>query len=656
MFHRICPRPLAFLALGLALSSLIETSSLADWQVVTAGDERQSRPPKKFDQATPIKPGDRWPTDNKFRWLIGELEVPELIGKQPAAGRIVGLQLNVGDGGEVWLGGELQSRFDNDHPALVIVTTNAVPGAKVRVEVQVYGKVQGGDRFDQANWTFVDAKVAMRPLELSVDPQRVLGVVPDGIVGLSQGGGVSDYEDATAQKLHAGGFKWFRMDNVLTGVLKKDKTSGELVYDWKDFDRRIDFIRRIGADPVLCVSYMPQVLDAVPNNERQSAPRDYALWEELCFHAAKRSLDRGARVPFWEVWNEVNTGWLKPGPDDTGAAPFRALYTQALGKEDTNTTTVRRFEAYCKLYRATARGIRRADPLAKIGGPALASGPMENSKDCGHCSRGQGFARGLMLWCQQENLPLDFVSWHEYFQPPEKIALEANTFRAYLKEFPRLEESVKSFMITEWNEAWWPDRPQDHEVGAAWCANSITRAFLPAKIDRPCFFYVKQGDMNFRGDYSLLMGGNVPKPSYHVAKAFNDLRGQWIFLGPADLTGSTSPNTAGFPSFDGDISGVAAWDAEHASLSVVLVNYRDRYALRRPVRLQSAPLPAPLRDGMWQEWTIDATHSNVWHDRSKADLAKTQNGLLNGSQFKWEKTLAPNSITVLKLTAKPKDP
>jgi len=605
----------------------------ADWQVVAGGDQRQSRPPRRISNAVSTKPGDRWPTDNKFRWLIGELEIPETIGKESAAGKIVGLQINVGDGGEVWLGDELQCRFDNDHPALVIVATNAVPGTKVRVDVQVYAKVQGGDKFDQANWVIVEPKRALQPLALAVDWNRQLGPVPGGIVGLSQGGGVSDYEDATAAKLREGGFKWFRMDNVFTGVLKKSKETGELVFDWRDFDKRVDFIRKIGADPIMCVSYMPQVLDAVPNNERQSAPRDYAAWEELCFQAAKHSLERGTRVPFWEVWNEVNTGWLKPGPDDVGAPEFKKLYEQAIGKEQTNVTTIRRFEAYCKLYRATARGVRRADPLAKIGGPALASGPMERSKECGHCSNGEGFAKGLMLWCAQEKLPLDFVSWHEYFQPPEKIVQEAEVFRRYLADFPGLKQSVGSFMITEWNEAWWPDRPQDHEVGAAWCANSITRAFLPARIDRPCFFYVKQGDMNFRGDYSLLMQGNVPKASYNVCRMFNALTGQWV----------------SFNGSDGDVSGVATWDEARGRLAIVLVNFRDRYALRRPVQLRAAELPAPLRNGTWNVWPIDATHSNVWHDRARAELTRAQNGELNGTAFAWESTLGPNSVTLIEL-------
>jgi len=604
------------------------------WSVLTAGDQRQTSPPKDFSKAKPIKPGDAWPTDNKFRWLLGELAIPETIGKESAAGKTVGLQISCGDGGEVWLGARIQARFDNDHPALVLVATNAVVGDAVRVLVQVYGKVQGGDKFDQANWVTIDSKRAHEPLALSVDATRLQGRVPDGLVGLSQGGGVSDYEDATAAKLRQGGFKWFRMDNIFTGVLKKNKETGELTYDWRDFDKRVDFLHTIGADPILCVSYMPQVLDAVPNNDRQSAPRDYAAWEELCFQAAKRGVERDRRVPFWEVWNEVNTGWLKPGPDDTGSDAFRALYAKALGVESTNTAVIRRFEAYCKLYRASARGIRRADPQAKIGGPALASGPMERSKDCGHCSHGQGFARGLMLWCAQENLPLDFVSWHEYFQPPEKIAKEAQTFRTYLEEFPVLQRSVSSFMITEWNEAWWADRPQDHEVGAAWCANSITRAFVPARIDRPCFFYVKQGDSGFRGDYSLLMKDNVPKAAYNVARIFNGLSGDWL-----TVTGT-----------DGDISGLAAWDASRSRLAVVLVNFRDRYALRRHVRLELSNLPAALAGGRWQEWVVDATHSNVWHDSSKAELTKTQGGGgLEGNRFVLERTLGPNSVTLIEV-------
>ncbi|MBN2505937.1 MAG: hypothetical protein JXQ71_04515 [Verrucomicrobia bacterium] len=601
----------------------------AGWRVLPASDQRQTRPPAEAGGGTPIQPGDSWPNDTKFRWLLGDLEVPAVIEDRPVAGQAVGLRLNCGDGGEVFVEGRLEARFDNDHPALVVVADRAEPGARVGLAVQVYGKVQGGDRFGEARWVLIDGRRASGRLVLSLDAHHPGAAVPDGLIGLSQGGGLADYEAGTARVLREGGFKWFRMDNVFTSVLKRGEGGGWR-YDWSEVDRRVDFMHAVGADPILAVSYMPQALDAVPNHERQSAPKDYAVWEDLCFQAARRCLERGRRVVFWEVWNEVNTGWLKPGPEDTGGERFRRLYARALGREQPDTEVVRRFEAYCKLYRATARGVLRADPQAAIGGPALASGPMEH-EERGHCFHGKGFARGLMLWCQEEKLPLDFVSWHEYFQPPEVFVQEADAFRAYLDDFPSLKPRVRSFMVTEWNQAWWADRPQDHEIGAAWCANTVTRAFIPARIDRPCFFYVKQGDMNFRGDYSLLMQDNTPKAAYHVARMFNGLRGVWIAVRGTD----------------DDVSAVAAWDARRGRLATVLVNFRDRYALRRHVRVQCAALPAALRGGRWRSWTVDATHGNVWHDRRSAGLPQTGGGLLGQEGFELDCTLGPNSVTLI---------
>jgi len=198
---------------------------------------------------------------------------------------------------------------------------------------------------------------------------------------------------------------------------------------------------------------------------------------------------------------------------------------------------------------------------------------------------------------------------------------------------PNLEKSVQSFMVTEWNEAWWPDRPQDHELGAAWCANTITRAFIPAHIDRPCFFYVKQGDNGFRGDYSLLIKDNVPKASYNAAKIFNSLSGNWL------------PVEGGYD----DISCVATWDKSRAALNLVLVNFRSRYALRRKIHLQIAVLPPELHSGKWQEFVVDATHSNVWNDARKPELARTGSGLFDRT-FEFNRTLQPNSVTLVELT------
>lgn len=505
---------------------------------------------------------------------------------------------------------------------------------------QIFGAVQGAGKFDEAKLVLIPAD-RIEPAKLTVKPEHKTGAVPNGLVGLSQGGGLSDYEDATAAKLKEGGFKWFRTDNVLTTARRKNK-EGQLEFDWTAFDQRVDFMYKSGAEPILAASYMPQVLDAVPDNNRQSAPRDYDAWEELCYQAARHSLERGKRVPYWEVWNEVNAGWLKPGPQDTGSAEFESLYRTALGKEEPNREVIRRFEAYAKLYRATAKGVRRADPEAKIGGPALASGPFENEVR-GHCQHGRGFARGLMLWCRREKLPLDFLSWHEYFQPADTIAAEADEFRAladasglsavHQPDASARARSVNDFFITEWNEAWWADRPHDHELAAAWCADGMIRAMIPKQI-RPCLFYVKQGDASFRGDFSILMTGNKPKPTYNMARIFNSLRGDWV-----ELRGG-----------DDDVCGVAALDADARRLAIVLVNFRSRYPVKRQVHVSINRLPPQLAGGQWRESLVDPSHANIFNDANHCELEVTARGRIDGDSFSYDKAMLPNSIVLLELT------
>jgi hypothetical protein len=103
--------------------------------------------------------------------------------------------------------------------------------------------------------------------------------------------------------------------------------------------------------------------------------------------------------------------------------------------------------------------------------------------------------------------------------------------------------------------------------------------------------------------------------------------------------------------FDDDVSGVAAWDAKRRRLAVVLVNFRDRYALGRNVRLQLDRLTSELRRGTWKESVVDATHANVWNDPAAAELAVTRSGPIAGRSLDWTATLAPNSVTLLELTA-----
>ena len=244
----------------------------SQWRVLPPQDQRQPLPAAVPAEAKPIKPGDDWPKENKFRWLMAELAIPEAIEGKPTRSQPVGMQINCGDGGEVYVNGTLQCRYDNDHPALVLLAEKAQPGAAVRVAVQVYGQVQGGDKFGEANWVLIEARRATDRLSLKVDPTKTGPQVPDGLAGLSQGGGLADYNDDTAKKLKEGGFRWFRMDNILTSVVKQSD-GGPLTYDWADFDRRVDFIvEKMGASPGYFSPHLGFEIEISIINRREQDP------------------------------------------------------------------------------------------------------------------------------------------------------------------------------------------------------------------------------------------------------------------------------------------------------------------------------------------------------------------------------------------------
>jgi hypothetical protein len=82
------------------------------------------------------------------------------------------------------------------------------------------------------------------------------------------------------------------------------------------------------------------------------------------------------------------------------------------------------------------------------------------------------------------------------------------------------------------------------------------------------------------------------------------------------------------------------------------VNFRDRYGLKRPVSLRIKALPEALRGGTWQQWLIDATHSNVWNEQGKAELAKVKSDVIEGEQFSFEQVLSANSVTLIEILKK----
>ena len=119
-------------------------------------------------------------------------------------------------------------------------------------------------------------------------------------------------------------------------------------YHFETLDRSVDTILAAGAKPLMCLCFKPHVLFPAVNQDIVE-PRDYAAWEELIFNLVRHYRKRGAGIRYWEVGNEPDIG-------EDGGCPYRF-------KPD----------SYVRYYQHTAAAILRADPEARVGGPALAN-------------------------------------------------------------------------------------------------------------------------------------------------------------------------------------------------------------------------------------------------------------------------------------------
>jgi hypothetical protein len=183
-------------------------------------------------------------------------------------------------------------------------------------------------------------------------------------------------------------------------------------YDWTRLDRELRAVRATGARPTLALAMKPPVL--YPKVDHFAVhPSDYDEWERLCEALARHCRDEDFQVAAWEVCNEPDIG-------ETGGTPhfFRSAAD------------------YNQFYTRTVAGLLRGDPLAQVGGPAVADPDSF-------------LVEGLIRHCAANRVPLHFLSWHLYSDSAEAHAANIAKQRARLAEHPQLQH-VRLF-VSEWN-------------------------------------------------------------------------------------------------------------------------------------------------------------------------------------------------------------
>ena len=182
---------------------------------------------------------------------------------------------------------------------------------------------------------------------------------------------------------------------------------GELRYDFRVSDLRLDYMLEKGYDLLLAYGGMPDCIASTTaykttcakNKTRykgkmwnSAPPKDYALWEEICYQYTKHNVER--------YGIEVVSRWKCQCFNEADVYMFFMSQLPHEAHEE-------RLAEYCKLYETFQRAIRRVSEDIPVGGPALAE-YLE-------------FLGGLLDYVKEQNLKMDFISVHNYGTHPHLI-------------------------------------------------------------------------------------------------------------------------------------------------------------------------------------------------------------------------------------------
>ena len=122
--------------------------------------------------------------------------------------------------------------------------------------------------------------------------------------------------------------------------------------------------------------------------------------------------------------------------------------------------------------------------------------------------------------CAKENIPLDFYSWHRYFNDPDEIIFDAEYVRNLLdKNGLSKTESI----FNEWNYYNWQSKYPFDLMKEAEGASNIAKAFILLQklpVDK-AMYYNAYPSSGYGGMYYFPSG--TVTPTYYSFKAFNSL-------------------------------------------------------------------------------------------------------------------------------------
>lgn len=309
---------------------------------------------------------------------------------------------------------------------------------------------------------------------------------------------------------------------------------GSLAFDFTKLDDVVSDILKTGAMPFFSVSYMPS---AIAVSDMISLPRSWHEWSLVVQRTIEHysgASSMNLQNVYYEIWNE---------PDLFGGFKYWG---------DKN---------YLELYRYAALGARAAQNtnFFKLGGPAITGFYPD-------------WMKAFFAFCLENNLKLDFVSWHRYAYNPNVNVEDVTKLEEILKEFPTYENLERH--ITESGINSELDAAYDGVTAALHQASVFAK--LQKKVYQVHTFELVDGASpkgdTFWGRWGLLTNqdkGLIAKPRYFLWNTLNSLSGDLL-----EVTG------------DNDfINVIATRDGENYKILIVNFDAENMRVENVPVRI-----------------------------------------------------------------------
>ena len=284
-------------------------------------------------------------------------------------------------------------------------------------------------------------------------------------------------------------------------------------YDFAFTDHLLEAMHRYGIKPIFRLG------ETIENQMTVKAlrihpPKDFGKWARICEHVIRHYNEGWADgyrygIEYWEIWNEPDNGpTLETNQMWTGTA-----------------------EDFYRLYDVTAKHLKVCfGDSIKVGGYGCCGmggifyHPERYGVDCPAWTMDDKYDKYIyrtqffldfLAYIRTHKTPLDFFSWHSYFNT-ENTRLLDQFIHKKLTEYGY--EGVETH-LNEWNNAFGNDKHGTSLASAS--AASMMLAMQDAHVDMCCYYDARLQASAYGGFFAPLT--NEPVCTYYAFVAFGRL-------------------------------------------------------------------------------------------------------------------------------------